>query len=499
MDGIKVENLTFTYNEGIDPVFQDIDLEFKKGALTLLLGPSGCGKSTLLLTLNGLIPYSIEGKLDGNIFYNNEEITEKKPKELCTKIGLVHQDPESSIFSFTVEEEVVFGLENLCYPREKMEERLTEVLALVGLSGFEKKEVATLSGGEKQKLAIAAVLALDPEVLILDEPTANLDPVSTLEIFSLLSKLRDQGKTVIVVEHKLEGILDQADEVIILDSNCQVKKQGIPQIDEKDKEIVFARERKNTHPILTLKDVVYHVPEREILNGVDLTINEGDFVALLGANGVGKSTLFKTIAKLIPLTRGEEYFLEKNIESYDFKNLFKSLGLVFQNPEHQFVTFRVWDEMIYGMSKEEKEDKEIIEGIEGILEKFRLLSKKESNPYQLSGGEKRRLSVAIMLAAGQKLLCMDEPTFGQDYESNRELMEDMKTLNEQGTTLFVITHDMNLVAEYCNRAVVLDAGKVVFDGTPKNLFNEKDILRNARLMAPRYRYSFLEEILKGGA
>jgi energy-coupling factor transport system ATP-binding protein len=525
---IKVEGLGFSYEEGA--IFKDLSFSVLKNQSLLLLGPSGSGKSTLAYCLNKLYPEAVDGELKGTITFEGRNLDDFKPGELNQKIGIVFQDPESQFCMLTVEEEVAFGLENFHVPRAEMEAKIDRALELVGLQAEKKTTIHTLSGGQKQKLAIACVLVLQPDVIILDEPTANLDPLSSSDLVETIARLKKERPfTLIVVEHKLDDWVPLIDCCLVFDSSANIlfdgsseqcfgefalflKKEGIwlPKVVEaaiaakndgvykgerlplRNHELLsglenpvafFKKEIKTTsksEPILEVNGLY----ARGHLKNVSLTIHKGELTALVGANGSGKTTLSKCLAGLVPLTQGEIHFLGVPLSKWKEKDLFQLLGYVFQNPEHQFITDSVYEEIAFGLEQKSS--------ALAIVEKIGLEKHANAHPFSLSQGQKRRLSVATMLVHEQELLILDEPTFGQDANTAYEIM---RVLDEKNGAVLMITHDMELVDQYADTVHVLDEGELIFSGTPESLWENHEVVNRARLKLP-FRKQLLNEIVR---
>jgi energy-coupling factor transport system ATP-binding protein len=514
---IKADGLGFSYEE-VD-IFTDLTFSIERNQSLLLLGPSGSGKSTLAFCLNKLYPEAVDGVLKGDLSFEGKKLDDFKPGELNQKIGIVFQDPESQFCMLTVEEEVAFGLENFHVPRAEMEAKIDRVLELVGLQAEKKTTIHTLSGGQKQKLAIACVLVLQPEVIILDEPTANLDPLSSSDLVDTIARLKKERPfTLIVVEHKLDDWVELIDRCLVLDSSATIlfdgtpeqcfgefapflKKEGIwlPKVVEAaltaKKSGVYKGERLplRNHELLSglkdpaafLKKEIKTMPNSEPilevnglyarghLKNVSLTIHKGELTVLVGANGSGKTTLSKCLAGLVPLSQGEIHFLDVPLSKWKEKDLFQLLGYVFQNPEHQFITDSVYEEIAFGLEHRAS--------ALAILEKIGLEKHANAHPFSLSQGQKRRLSVATMLVHEQELLILDEPTFGQDANTAYEIM---RVLDEKNGAVFMITHDMELVDQYADTVHVLDDGELIFSGKPESLWENQEVVGRARLKLP---------------
>ncbi|MEM3404289.1 MAG: ABC transporter ATP-binding protein [Nitrososphaeria archaeon] len=525
---IKINDLTYWYPRMESPSLDRVNLEINDGEFVLIVGASGSGKSTLLFALNGILQHEIGGRIKGHIEVNGKNPTEKEVFEMATTISIVMQDPEVQLTQMTVFDEVVFGPENLLRPKEEIILAAESALKFVGL--YEKKDciVNELSGGQKQRLAIAAALAMNTEIIAMDEPTAHLDPKGTNEVFQVIKKLKELKKTIILVEHKVDNVielLDEDDRVVVLDNGKIVlngrpreifAKHGrvmmdefglaLPQIVELAlrlgitpvplhigevdcskfdiNAIASNRSSKNNIPIITVKDLEFSYGNGNVLNGVNFTIPQGLTTVIVGQNGSGKSTLLQNIIGLLKPTKGKILFNGVELSSLDKKSVFRDIGYVFQYPEHQFVTKTVKDEIEYGL-KIRNLDKSIIESkSKEFLEMFGLEKTEDRHPLTLSMGEKRRLSFATMLILEPKVLIMDEPVIGQDRRRTQYLIKLIDKLKSQGITIIIATHDMNFLAQCADNVIVINEGKVIFQGDVVELFNEKRILTTAGLDDP---------------
>lgn len=490
---IELNDVTYTYEGESRPVWMSLSCAFYEGKIHAISGPSGCGKSSILYLIDGLIPHMYEGKLKGKVILEGKEITNILPRYRCDKIGFVMQNPESQFCTFTVEEELAFGMENLGISVEEMESRIKETLEFVGMQGFEEVNLDMLSGGQKQKIAIASVLVTKPKILLLDEPTANLDPVSRKQIFDLIVRIsKKENITIIIVEHNINEIIEQVDQFVVLDAlgnkvlDCECGSKQAVLWSTQNKCCIENVERKDVSqkdiPVVEVKNLnfTYPVPGKKrekgknVIRNLNMKIFKQDFVAIIGENGVGKSTLMKLLFRVNKQDDGEILVLGKNIKSYKSRELYKKMGLVFQNPENQFITNTVFDELMFSLkriniSMDEKQLK-----IQEMLEQFHLEQEKEKSPFALSQGQKRRLSVASMLLTQQEILFLDEPTYGQDFENRQELMKDMQKLIEKGITIVMITHDLELVKQYATRVIKIERGTIVKDlSTVEYFANEK--------------------------
>ncbi len=476
---LEIRDVTYVYDGETLPVWEHLSCSFFEGKIHAVTGPSGCGKSSVLSLIDGLIPHMYEGKLDGDVFLRGENITDTLPRYRCDKIGYVMQNPESQFCTFTVEEELAFGMENMGFTEEEIRRRIRDVLSFVGLSGYEETELDRLSGGQKQKIAIASILVMKPEILLLDEPTANLDPVSREQIFRLIVRIaREEHMTVVIVEHNINEIIDEVDWVIGLDrdgrkiADCRKEEAGglfqreLTEPIAKGPQKSLDRDREVVLDIEHLS-FAYPVPGRkrekgkQILEDLHMRVHRQDFLAVVGENGVGKSTLMKLIFKVCKQDAGTIRLFGKDLGSYSTKKLYHLIGLVFQNPENQFIRNTVWDEMMFSLKRTNESQKEKETRVEEMLRQFHLEEYKEKSPFVLSQGQKRRLSVASMLLTNQEILFLDEPTYGQDFENRQELMKDMQKLVQKGITIVMITHDLSLIRQYATHVIEIENGRAV--------------------------------------
>ncbi|TFB21812.1 energy-coupling factor ABC transporter ATP-binding protein [Filobacillus milosensis] len=502
---IKLKDFSFSYEKKQNPILQNLNFSIYKGESTLLMGGSGSGKSTLALCLNGLYPEAVEGFSSGEIYYRERNINDFESGELNQNIGIVFQDPESQFCMIRVEDELAFTLENLSVPPSEMRSRIEEVLKQVNMSEFIESKIHELSGGQKQKIALASVLLMEPELLILDEPTANLDPLSSLEFIELIGELQTKiDMSILVIEHQADDWLPLINRVIVLNQSGELLEDGSPsEIFTKEtqrlenqglflpKQYTGAPTRKripslikNAQPCLDLKDVAFKRKNKAILNHVSFNIHEGEFVAIVGQNGAGKSTLLQLMSRLMQPNEGEIKLYNTPLNDWTEKELRHVTGFVFQNPEHQFITDTVYDEIVFGMKLNNEPDEKIESVASNLLRAFHLTDHKWSNPFTLSGGQKRRLSVATMLDETPGLLLFDEPTFGQDAQTTNELMKIVTELKMKGTSIVFVTHDMDLVDIYSDRVIVLNEGSLAFDGHPDDLWKNDELLAEARLRKP---------------
>lgn len=545
---VHVERITVRHIGRRAPALRDFSLEWAPGERLLLLGPSGAGKSTLALCLNGLIPHSVEAHWEaGRILVDGQDTRQASLGRLTRQVGLLFQDPEAQLALLEVDDEVAFGLENLGTPRPEMLRRVPAARALLGLDPARTPaRLDQLSGGTKQRVTLAAILAMGPGALVLDEPTANLDPQGTTELFDTLADLcRDSNRSLLLVEHRLDDILALIERVVVLDERGTGALTGPPReiferhADTLDRLGVWVpqvarlgalfpgakpplaiaeaadllvtswptsttdapagasaadapplstlwRGGRGVRPILAAEQVSYrYTPDGPpALAEVDLDVRPGEFLALAGANAAGKTTLALLLAGALQPTTGRVLLDGRDLHTVPERDVRHRLAYVFQYPEHQFVTGTVQSELLFGLRARGVPPATAAEQAMTALERIGLADLAAAHPLSLSHGQKRRLSVATALVTEPDVLLLDEPTFGQDRRYTDELLALLTDLHRSGTTVVVITHDMTLVAEHATRVVALASGHVVFDGPPAALFARPDLLTRCALRLP---------------
>jgi energy-coupling factor transport system ATP-binding protein len=535
---IEVQHLTFRYHGRKRPALRDVSLRLDRAESLLILGPSGCGKSTLALCLNGAIPHFVEGELTGSVRIEGRDTREQNMPRLAQKVGIVFQDPEAQFCMLVVEEEVAFGLENLAVPRDEMDARIAEALAWVGLTEQRFDHIERLSGGQKQRLALACVLAQRPEVLVFDEPTAQLDPAGAAEVVELLQRLRADGRhSLVIVEHRLDDLMPLIDRTLVLNHEGEVVTEGAPRevmerwsgwlssagvwVPHVSELAVALRSREVTvEPFpLTVSEAtqavsqiapvqqpatlpVPHLPLardgvfevrgltfgyarwEQVLHDLTFDLNAGELTAIVGENGAGKSTLARLLSGVLKPPSATIRLHGTDLRSMRLPEIARQVGYVFQYPEHQFIGRTVVEDVAYGLRRAGVAEPQARERAMRMLEEFGLAALAEAHPYSLSHGEQRRLSVAAMLVLGQRALFLDEPTFGQDRRSADILLDKLDHLVQAGHCIVAITHDMRLVAERADRVLAMSDGAIIFDGSPRALFSAPEVLARARLRPP---------------
>lgn len=472
VSSLKNLRLKFPGEDGL--LFKDLDISFKKGEKVLLLGPSGCGKSTLLQVLSGLIPRSVEIPIK----YDNIQIPDKW--------GFVFQDPDTQFCMPYVDEEIAFVLENLQVPRNEMQSRIEVLLNEVGLH---LKDIHTpiqnLSGGMKQRLAIASVLALEPDVIFFDEPTSLIDESGTEQIWETVKRI-GEDKTLIIVEHKIEQIMDFVNRTIVFTPDGEILADGdsssiFSHYKEKLKQYgiwypgAWNEYKKESSSIiesiqqtsLYLKNFKgYRNKELKISLG-STSVHSGEWIMVVGENGAGKSTLLLSLMKLIK-SSGSYQINHSTIRKIN--DLYGLAYLVFQNPEYQFLTNSVYDEMTYGT----EQNPEIIAKAEEILTTFGLTGKEKHHPFQLSIGQKRKLSVASAFIQQPKVLLLDEPTFGQDLINTFKMLEWLENERQKGSMIIMVTHDSQILKHFATRVWEVKKGEIVNDRKVSNCKRSKE-------------------------
>ncbi|MBP2436415.1 ATP-binding cassette domain-containing protein [Microbacterium amylolyticum] len=465
---VALDSVTITHPDGDRAAVNDVSMSVGPGEVVLLVGPSGAGKSTLTLALGGLIPHSADADLSGDVRLGGFSTRDARPGELSTRVGMVFQDPDAQVVTASVFAEVAFGLENLRIAPEDVERRTEHALRRMGLWERRDDDPDALSGGGRQRLAIACAIALDPPLLVLDEPTANLDPKGVTDVYRALRDVVASGEhAIVLVEHNVETALEIATRVVVLGSDGSLAFDGTPaEVIEGHADDLTAlgvwlpgdasRERRapaaeQNGPAITARGLTVTRGRgrrrRTVLENVDVTIARGSITAIVGENGTGKTTLAQALAGVIDPVSGTIDVLGANPARTRPRALAGRVGFVFQNPEHQFVTHTVRDELAHDLRRRRVPAAEIDARVDEMLDRLGLAGDADRHPFRLSGGQKRRLSVGAVLIGMSPggVLVLDEPLYGQDRARADELIDMLLDLHAHGTTIVIVTHDRDLV------------------------------------------------------
>ncbi len=504
----SLERVRYVYPQTERAALQELSFHIEEGEFLLVVGTSGAGKSTLLQVLNGLVPHAHGGMFAGHVRVVGRDPLRLGPQAMGDVIGMVFQDPEASFVMETVEDELVFAMENWAVPSPLMRKRVEEILDVLDIAHLRGRAVSTLSGGEKQRVAVAAAMTLQPRVLVLDEPTSQLDPQGAEEVLIALRHLNeDLGITVILAEHRLERVIQYSDRILYLAQGRQVlldtPRQAFAHIPLAPPLIELARALHWTPLPLTIKEgrrwarrlqlpavrrpshrsvgpallraenVWYRYGEQEALRGVTLQVHEGEFVALMGRNGSGKSTLLKMLTGLLRPDRGHVSIAQPGAGWHPIRSLDDALpqvGLVLQDPGRMLFQETVLDELRFTrrqhrLPEDEKADMALLDwlGIAGLAHR---------DPRDLSGGERQRVAIAAILVANPRIVLLDEPTRGLDYDQKKALADLLRELTAAGRTVVMATHDVELVARAADRVMLMAEGEIVVDGPTREVMVE---------------------------
>jgi len=571
---IEIQELTFKYKNAKKNALQDITLKVEDGDFIGIIGESGAGKTTFCSILNGLIPHHYEGDFYGSVKIDDIDTFDTKPDKLALKVGSVFQDIESQIISQFVEEEILFGLENFGVPADQIEQRIVSALDALGIGELRHREISSLSGGQKQKVVIAAILALEPDILVLDEPTGELDPASSFQIFTLLKKLNEEkGITIIIAEQKIMLLCEFVKKLLVLEEgkmvhlgeirdtlthqremeeagiNCprvvtltsEMKKQelipdgllqsGSTCLNAKEAaELIQKCLKKQLNPIavnenetvsipketktetesehnqntsfsqnqqeeqeendnsssnaaIEFKNVCFAYNEASFVKNINLTVQKGDFISLIGTNGAGKTTFSKLCNGLIKPDSGDVFVLGKNTKNEKVSSLAKHIGFLFQNPDRQICCDTVKKEITFSLKNNGLPAKEIEERVNKIISDFGFSP--DTEPFNMSRGQRQHLCLAGLIALNPEILVLDEPTTGLDYRECMYVMQRIKELNEQGTTVIMVCHDMEVVLDFANKVAVMDRGQILAVDETRKVFANRELMNKAHILPPQ--------------
>jgi len=532
----KLDKVSYIYENCQDLVLKNISLDIYKGEFLGIIGPTGAGKTTLSLVLNGIVPQFYGGRFFGYAEVAGLDTLTNPVSKLSRYVGAVFEDPETQLLATSVENEIAFTLENLCLPREEILARIARALAAVRLEGMEKKQPNELSGGQKQRLAIASALALQPALLILDEPTSQLDPVGSQEVFATVKELnRILGMTIVMVSHAAEEMAQQADRLAILEAGA-ISALGSPnqiysQVEQLERASLRAPQVAKTFWAINSRGIAlekipvtleaglailpsltsdYHRPVwqdppsinsnillkaenlsythsngTEALKNISLDICSGEYLLIIGQNGAGKTTLVKHFLKLLSPTKGSVSLKGISLENLSTSELALSIGYVAQNPDNQIFNSTVEKEVSFALTNLGYPAKEIKEKTCQALESMGLLEARNLHPLSLSKGDRARVVIAAILSMDPEIIIFDEPTTGQDYQGAKAILEMTRQLHQMGKTVIVITHHLYLMPEYAQRVVVMGQARILLDAPIRQAYHQSEILAKTYLVPPQ--------------
>ncbi len=530
---ISFSHFGFQYMAQAEPTLYDINLEIHPGEKLLIAGPSGCGKSTLAHCINGLIPASYTGKVTGSLTVKGQDAAKLGLFGLSKVVGTVLQDSDGQFIGLTVAEDIAFVMENDCVLTEEMHRRTAEAARLVDVEEVLSHAPHEISGGQKQRVSLAGVMVDKVDVLLFDEPLANLDPATGKQAIALIDEMQSRtGCAVIIIEHRIEDVLfKHVDRAVLMGEGrilfdgppdqllCGelLSKNGIREplyvtalkyagvalspemhpaslsgltLSGKDREKVRAwfssqppvASEEAPPPLLTVRDLCFAYPGREdTLKGISLTIHKGEMVSIVGANGAGKSTFSKVICGFETPRSGTLEFLGRDLLSLSVKERAEHIGYVMQNPNQMISKTMIFDEVAFGLQNRGVPEGEIRERVEETLRICGLYPFRRWPVSALSYGQKKRMTIASILVLRPELILLDEPTAGQDFYHYTEIMDFLASLNAQGVTVALITHDMHLMLEYTKRAVVFQGGRVIADGSSAEVLSDLSLVERANL------------------
>lgn len=529
---IEFRDFSFQYKSQKKPTLHHINLEIKEGEKVLIVGPSGSGKSTLGHCINGLIPFAYPGKKEGKLFIEENDSEKLDIFSSSKLVGTVMQDADSQFVGLNVGEDIAFSLENNAFDTDKMHEIVKKVANLVGMGEFLEQSPLELSGGQKQDVCMAGVMVDEAPILLFDEPLANLDPATGKLVIELIDEInKTQNKTIIIIEHRLEDVLHRSVDRIVLVNNGEILADCKPEElfattlledngirlplyvqamkyadvdlskvknladdtdydlqDQKDKLVHWYNTNKTdvkkieTAPLLTIKDLCFSYDGvKPILDHVSLDVHQGEMISVVGKNGAGKSTLCKCICAFEKADAGTLTFENTDMNDLSVKERADRIGFVLQNPNQMICNTMIFDEVAMGLRNRGISEDKIKEKVENTLKICGLYPFRNWPISALSYGQKKRVTIASILALEPKMIILDEPTAGQDYRRYSEIMEFLKSLNEMGIAIVMITHDMHLMLEYTTRSVVLTGGKKIADATPSEVLGNEALIERANL------------------
>ena len=478
MSWVEIHNFSYTYPGEQTPVLLDINMSIERGDFIVIAGASGSGKSTLGKALAGFIFQDEQPQFTGRIIVNHTDMTQVPLFNAGQRVAFAQQNPEDQFCTLTVHDEIAFALENACLQPEEIEKRIDQALAIVKGLNLKDRLLAILSGGEKQKVAIASMLALSPDVLVLDEPTSNLDPGATQHVFETLHLLRKQKDlTVIIIEHKLTQLKAINPRLILIDDGKIItemqltdylqEKKAVSKILPIPQKLSFQSEQ----ALVEVSQLHVGINGHEILHNISFSINPGEFVAMMGPNGSGKSTLLQTLMGFHTPTNGLLRGFHQDLNKAKTSSLVKDIGFIFQNPDHQIFTQSVLDEASLILKNLNHLNDQTLERVNRYMDMIGLYSRLEDHPQRLSYGEKRRLNLVAAILHDPKLLLIDEFLIGQDMCNAHNWMQWLQNYTRKGHTILMANHHAQLTQAYCDRVIFLDEGSIIVDAPVSSAFS----------------------------
>lgn len=529
---IEFNNFYFKYDSQKKPSLKNMNLTIYEGEKVLIVGPSGSGKSTIGHCINGLIPFSYKGDIQGSLKVMGEDTRELNIFSLSKKVGTVLQDPDGQFIGLTVGEDIAFALENDCTPQPEMVGTVKEVATMVDMDNYLDASVHHLSGGQKQRVSLAGVMVDKVDILLFDEPLANLDPATGKHAIHLIDQIQKKtNTTVVIIEHRLEDVLYRhVDRVIVVDGgeiiadgdpNELLSTNTLEQVKIREPlylkavkyaggtvtansypadfsrfhiepfqgslkqwydEVKLRESPLNTEPVLELKNISFgYSPEKETIHDISFSIKKGEMVSVVGKNGAGKSTISKLICGFEKPTSGKILYAGQDITDETITERSLKIGMVLQNPNHMISKHMIFDEVALGLVARGLSEEEIKKRVEETLKICGLYPYRNWPISALSFGQKKRVTIASILVLQPELIILDEPTAGQDYRHYTDIMEFLVDLNQLGYTIMMITHDMHLMLEYTDRAIVLCDGKKIADGRNIDILSDRQLIEQANL------------------
>lgn len=529
---IEFKDFTAHYTVQSKPTLNNINLTIYEGEKVLIAGPSGSGKSTLANCINGLIPFSTDIEISGSLKIKGKETKDLSVFEISKMVGTVLQDPDSQFIGLTVAEDIAFKLENNCVSQEEMKKKVNYVSKIVDIENRLALAPYSLSGGQKQRVTLAGTIVDDVDILLFDEPLASLDPAAGKASIKLIDKIqKEEKKTVIIIEHRLEEVLScDVDRIIlmnegeiiadtnpneILSSNklkeCGIreplyitalkysgyelnKEMNLEHIDKLKlsdegeklknwyKSLKSNKKERENDTLLEFKNVSFsYDKKKDILSDINFKINRGDIVSVVGKNGAGKSTISKLICGFFKESKGDILFEGKSLDGKTIKERGEEIGVVLQNPNQMISKTMIFDEVALGLRVRGIDEKEVKERVLETLKTCGLYPYRNWPVSALSFGQKKRVTIASILVLNPKVIILDEPTAGQDYKHYNEIMEFLLKLNKKGVTIILITHDMHLMLEYTDKAIVISNGRKIADTTSAEILTDKEVIEKASL------------------